>query len=550
MFMPNPQITSLRPAADFRQNLREYLSAGYQCLFINTAEEARVDLEITALAQEDDYQVIRWDRVNGFDTLPRQRSMMYRDPHVALYVLSGRPFSAEIPALSDVSDRAIFLFYDLDDFFNDPTVRRALRNICERQELVNSTVRHPLIIISPKGDLHPKIRSNVATLDFPLPDDDTLRAYIRAMTIVSGDSTIACPAEMEDAIVGSLRGLTGTEAENAFSRAVIRHQRFDDALLRTILDEKASIIRKSEVLTYIPETQQASADEIGGYENWIEFIQRRALAYTSAAAAVNLDLPKGAVLLGVPGTGKSMVARAAAKLLRLPGYFFDVSAVFDSLVGASEARMRDALRQVEAQRGAVLVLDEVDKAFGGAADSQGDSGVTRRVFGQLLTWLAEKNDRTFVIATLNRTKGLPPEFLRAGRFDKIFYTDLPNPAERRQILTIHLRKRGVDPEACGLSEEAWGILVERTEGFVGAELEECVREARYCAFEKRGVGIPSFDDLVLAAAGIIPMSRMDAENIDAIRSFCRGRATPVGRAAPAATTPPRRTRRHVDISNN
>lgn len=544
----------------FGQTVREYLDAGYQCLLIRTAEEARVVAEIAAVARADDYHVICWDRVNGFDCLPRARALPYRDPHVATFVLSGQPFSTEIPALPNIPPRTIFVFYDLDDYFQDPAVRRSVQNLCAREELVNGTVRHPLIIISARGEIHPKLRSHIALLDFALPDDTAIREQIRGVTIVHDNRQIVLPESREDAIVGALRGLTLTEATNAFTRALTRQRTcgqrqdgeidwFDDTFVQTILDEKASIIRKSEVLTYIPEDHQATADEIGGYDNWLAFVQRRALAYTRAAEAVKLDFPKGAVLLGVPGTGKSMVARAAARLLRLPGYFLDVSAVFDSLVGASEARMRDALRQVEAQRGAVLVLDEVDKAFGGAHESQGDSGVTRRVFGQLLTWLAEKNDRTFVVATLNRTKGLPPEFLRAGRFDRIFYTDLPTPAERDQILKIHLRKRGVPPETCGLTEAQWKKLIAATDGFVGAELEECVREARYLAFERRNTGVPNYDDLCFAAEGIIPMSRMDAENIAAIREFCRGRATPVNRASePAASS--LRTRRHVDFSGN
>jgi len=539
-------------AQDFTQSLREHLAAGYQCLMIHTAEEARATAAIARLANDDHYVVIRWDVVNGFDCLQRKTAIKYRDPKVALFALTGESYSADVPALADLPERVLFVFHDLDDYFNDPQVRRQLRNLCEAQLLVRQNVRRPLLITSPKADVPYTIRSNITVIDFPLPDEEDIRDHIRSVKVVnSNGEDVSCPAEMEDSIVGSLLGLTSFEAENAFARSLAHCRGFVPELIPNILDEKARIVKKSEVLTYIPENHQAKAEEIGGYENLLEFVGRRALAYTKQAAAAGLDYPKGVVLLGPPGTGKSMVARAIARLLRLPGYFFDVSAVFGSLVGESESRMRNAIKLVEAQKGSVLVLDEADKAFGGAMDGHGDSGVTKRVFGQLLTWLAEKNDRTFVVMTLNRTKGLPPEFLRAGRFDKVFYTDLPSDAERRQILEIHLRKRHVDPAACGLSEEAWEIILERTRGFVGAELEEIVREARYMAFEKRGSGVPTFDELLMAIASIVPMSKMDEENVEAIREFCKHRATPVSRQMFHDKAPEKKARRRsIDITSN
>ena len=240
------------------------------------------------------------------------------------------------------------------------------------------------------------------------------------------------------------------------------------------------------------------------------------------------------VLLGIPGTGKSYVASAVARLLGLPGYIMDVGSVFGSLVGESEQRMRDALKTIKAQRGCVLLLDEADKAFGGAADSSGDSGVTKRVFGQLLTWLSSKQDRTFVIMTLNRTKGIPEEFLRAGRFDKVFYTDLPHELERRAILEIHMRKRHVDPAGLGLGDPEWAELLDKTKKFVGSELEEMVREARYISFEARGSGKPNFAELIQAAGGLVPLATLNEESVNAVRTYCQNRATPVS-AAPVRT---------------
>lgn len=264
---------------------------------------------------------------------------------------------------------------------------------------------------------------------------------------------------------------------------------------------------------------------------------------------MQIDYPKGVVLIGVPGTGKSYVAAAVSRLLGLPGYIMDIGSVFGSLVGESEQRMRDAIRQIEAQQGCVLLLDEADKAFGGATDSQGDSGVTRRIFGQLLTWLSNKKDRTFVIMTLNRTTGIPPEFLRAGRFDAVWYTDLPTETERQQILQIHFKKRGVTADQLCLTEDQWAMLAEQTQSFVGAELEQLVVESRYLSFERRASAVPTFEEIIEAKAAIIPIATLEKEKIDEIREFCQNRARNV--SAPSQRAERRaRQRRNVDVSGS
>jgi SpoVK/Ycf46/Vps4 family AAA+-type ATPase len=212
------------------------------------------------------------------------------------------------------------------------------------------------------------------------------------------------------------------------------------------------------------------------------------------------------------------------------------------MVGESEQRTRDVLKQIDAQRGCVLVIDEADKALGNAHSSQGDSGVTRRVFGTILTWLAENKSKTFCIMTLNRTEGLPPELTRAGRFDAMFYTDLPNDAERRLILEIHLRKRDVVLENLGLKDGDWAEILKATEGFVGSELEEVVKSARYLALEEAHNaggelhGNPSFDNLIEAIGATVPLTQRDPEGMDKIRDYCKGKAQPV-------TTPTKKSSR-------
>lgn len=225
----------------------------------------------------------------------------------------------------------------------------------------------------------------------------------------------------------------------------------------------------------------------------------------------------------------------------------DISSVFGSLVGESEQRMRDALRQIDAQRGAVVVVDEADKAFGGAVEGASDSGTSRRVFGLFLTWLAEQKDwPTFVIMTLNRTKGLPPELLRAGRFDAIFYTDLPGPEERREILEVHMRKRQLDP--AGYSDQEWKQLLDMTEGLVGAELEQLLIEARFISWAARQSPRPTLEEIQEAMGAIRPIAKTEAEAVQEIRAWCSTRAVPVSLAADSKG--PSRKRRFGSASNN
>lgn len=528
----------------FVKTLTQHLKAGYQCLYIVTSEESRLETDIGVAAKLMKSGMITWDIADKFSGPEGGNAQKFTNPMEALRAIGteAEPFG---------KGSHVFVFRDLDDFLGEPGVRRVLRTLCEGNKLVNNRFKRPLIIVSPVLNIHPKLKSCVTVLEYSLPDEARHRrtmGFVQKSITSAGDaSKIAIPEQLGDEIAAALRGLTSTEAENALARCVVKHEGFTADMLGTIKDEKAAIIKKSEVLTYIKEEQQVGRDAIGGFENLMKFIDRRRLAYSKAARAVNLDYPKGVVLVGVPGTGKSLVAKAACKLLGLPGYIMDVGSVFGSLVGESEQRMRDALKQVEAQQGCVLVLDEVDKAFGGATDSQGDSGVTRRVFGQLLTWLAEKKDRTFVMMTLNRTKGIPPEFLRAGRFDAVFFTDLPHPKEREEIIKIHMRLRGIDPDKLDMKPNDWEELVNVTDKFVGSELEELVRDSRYLSFERRQSGNPTFAEIMEAKGSVIPLATLDADGVQAIRDWCKGRARPVSEPPKAAAATPRRSR-SIDAS--
>lgn len=534
---------------EFAVSFDEHLKAGYQVMYIPTTEESRVETEIVKVAAGRKMDLITWDCFEGFSfhNLPDSKKKEFRNPIVALEsVLNENEWS------SKTGLNHVFVFRDLDDFLVDPGVRRRIRSMAEGNRLVNNKFKRPLVIISPLMQIHPKLRSSITVIEFALPGEEKLKRQIEFVkqSVESRDKKkIEIDEELRDRLAVNLLGLTSNEAENCLSRCIVRHKGFKPEMLSTVKQEKAAIVKKSEVLTYIPEDSIRSRNEIGGFDLYMKWLDERKLAYTSAAIAQHIDFPRGVVLLGLPGTGKSMVAYTTCMILGLPGYVLDIGSLFGSLVGESEQRTRDALKQIDAQKGCVLVIDEADKALGNAHSSQGDSGVTRRVFGTILTWLAENKSRTFTIMTVNRTEGLPPELTRAGRFDALFYTDLPNDQERRQILEIQLRRRFVDPESLKFKPADWKSLTMATSGFVGSELEEVVRSARSTCFAATGNGTPTFESLIEAANSMrnMIMTARDPDGINTIRDFCKDKAMPV--TTPLDIQQTGRVHRTVDVDN-
>lgn len=535
-----------RPITKFGKLLDEHIRAGYQFMYVATSEENRIEQEIHHIGHTLNLPVITWDCFEGFDTrainIEIKDKKKYINPQAALEALEGKvPFNQNY----------IFIFRDMDDFFVDAGVRRRIRTLAEGNRLVSDEQRRPVIFLSARMGIHEKLRSNITVLDYSLPDEkdfSQLLSFLQRSIQTKDQTRVNIDDELRRKLSVNLLGLTFQEAENCISRCLIRHSGFKEEMLTTVKEEKASIVRKGEVLTYIPESSVTSLDDIGGWDLYREWLERRSLAYRPEAQQHRIDYPKGCTIIGLPGTGKSVVAKATSRILGLPAYILDIGSLFGSLVGESEQRTRDVLRQIDAQQGCVLVIDEADKALGDAHSSRGDSGVTRRVFGTILTWLAENKSKTFTIMTLNRAEGLPPELLRAGRFDAMFYTDLPNAEERRQILEIHLRKRGVNIAEMNLSEGDWEEILKKTEGYVGSELEVGVVEARLLVFQETNCAesTPKFDHMMEALNGIVPMTRQDENGMKNIQDYCQGKAKPV--TTPGKFKPKARTR-NVSVDN-
>jgi SpoVK/Ycf46/Vps4 family AAA+-type ATPase len=327
----------------------------------------------------------------------------------------------------------------------------------------------------------------------------------------------------------SLRGLTLVEAQRLVLRAGLEDGRLDEEDLSKVRQAKAELLAEDGVLTIVP-TEEGGLDNVGGLDRLKSWLAVRGRGFAPDAKAYGLDPPRGVLLIGVPGCGKSLVAKTLARSWGLPLVGFDPGAIFGAFVGESEARLRRALDALEAMAPVVVWIDEVEKGFASSASAR-DGGVGLRVLGDFLRWLQERHGDVFLVATCNDVAGLPPELLRRGRFDETFFVDLPDRGEREAVLRLHLERRKRDPDAFDVAG-----LAEATEGFSGAELEGVVVGALYRAFaagEELGDGV-----LAEEARSTVPLSRTRAEDLAALRRWSEGRAVPASsRPDPGSTAP-------------
>ena len=436
----------------------------------------------------------------GFSSSSGQRDHSTREPLVALDSIINSP------------DQAIFLLKDFHAFISDFNVTRRLRDLIPA--LKNSFKN--LVILAPVLKLPPELEKEMTIVDFGLPSFDELGRLlddiIRSVKDAPNVDTDLTSEEREH-VLKAAQGLTAMEAENVFAKSLVEKRTFD---VDVVLSEKEQIIRKSGILEYYPADERFS--EIGGLDVLKDWMDKRTVSFTEKARAFGLPEPKGILLLGVQGCGKSLSAKAIGALWKLPLLRLDVGKIFAGIVGSSEENMRKAIRVSESVAPCILWLDELEKGFSGTASSGStDGGTTSRVFSTFLTWLQEKTVPVFVVSTANQVEALPPELLRKGRFDEIFFIDLPSKEERIDIFKIHLRKRKRDPAKFNLP-----ALAESTPGFSGAEIEQLVVEALYDAFDAdRELGM---EDLLKAARSSVPLSMTMREKIAYMRDWAETRA--------------------------
>jgi SpoVK/Ycf46/Vps4 family AAA+-type ATPase len=366
---------------------------------------------------------------------------------------------------------------------------------------------HSLILCSGQWTPPADLDEALTLLDLPLPDADDLRQLISSIGLNSGSSLE--PAVLDE-LTQACSGLSEMRVRQVAARALARRGSIGAEDLAEVLEEKRQAIARSEVLEFC--RSDSGTEAIGGHDSLKSWLQQRHRAFSEEARRFGLPLPRGVLLVGPQGTGKSLTAKAIARSWSMPLLRLDVGRLFAGLVGASEARTRDMIQLAEAMAPCVLWIDEIEKGFGG--DGRSDGGTSQRVLANVLTWMAEKRSPVFVVATANGVDQLPPELLRKGRFDEIFLLDLPSESERNSILELHLKQRrpGVT-----LPLET---VVSRCEGFSGAELEQTVIEAMHLAFaEHREL---SETDLIRAASQLIPLSRTASESLERLKEWAAG----------------------------
>jgi SpoVK/Ycf46/Vps4 family AAA+-type ATPase len=494
------------------------IRARYPLLSIISYEEERVEAELAKLAERLGKKIFCWSFIKGLYPYGLSQQSQKRvfspgttDPQEAL------------EEIIKYVDSAIFIFKDFHPYIRDNAVVRKLREVV--QHLANG--HKTLILLSPTLGIPMELEKDVTVIDFPLPGLPQLQHLLETILMELKEKSrrdITIDEASREKLLKAAQGLTLKEAENSFARALITNNQLSGAEIGIILKEKEQAIRKSGLLEFY--NTDASIEGVGGLDNLKEYFRKRSTAFTEKARNFGLPPPKGVLLIGVQGCGKSLCAKAISREWSLPLLRFDVGRVFSSLVGSSEENIRRAISIAESVAPSLLWIDEIEKAFAGTSSSHlSDAGTTSRVFGSFITWLQEKTAAVFVMATANNISILPPELLRKGRFDEIFFVNLPCLAERKEIFAIHIAKKRRDPKNFDIAK-----LAGRCKGFSGAEIEEAIVTGLYDAFYE-SPDKDTFSDahIMKALSETVPLSKTMAEDIQRLRQWSTQRARPATR---------------------
>jgi len=418
--------------------------------------------------------------------------------------------------LETMTIEAVFVLKDFHRHMDSPVVVRRLRDVGQKF----STNRRTLVPTAPAIEMPAELAGLVEFLDLPLPDRNRLREIIReTYTRMAATHTLKLQLDANgvDAMAGNLRGLTEETAERAISQTVVGRLALSPECITDVLDAKKALLKRSEMLEFVDTTDSMSS--VGGLENLKRWLQQRQGSWDDRACQFGLDPPKGVIILGVQGCGKSLCERAAAGEWKLPLVKFDTAAVYDKFIGETEKRIQRVFRVAEGLAPCVLWIDELEKVFAGSGpdSASADAGVSSRLLASFLSWMQERKPAVFVAATCNNITVLPPELIRKGRFDELFFVDLPSAAERRQVFSIQLKKHKRNPAGYDLDRVATAA-----EGFSGAEIESSVQTALYAAFAREQE--LSTEDLLTALSSTVPLSITRAEEIEKLRAWARDRA--------------------------
>jgi SpoVK/Ycf46/Vps4 family AAA+-type ATPase len=478
----------------FNDELALFLKARYPIIYINTIEEDRVEYVIRKNVKTNlNRSIYSWDFVDGYTNNPNNEGFAKRNPLQALELVER--LNAETPAL--------FLLKDFNRFLTDLSISRKLRNISRILKLQPKTI----IIIGSDLNVPKELQDLITVIEFQLPSKEEINQELSRLI---HSLNIKIDSQLFENIASACQGLSLERIRRVLSKIIATYKTIDDNSIVVLLSEKKQIIRQTEILEYYSVNEKIT--NLGGLDNLKDWLKKRKTAFGIQASNYGLPTPRGLLLIGIQGTGKSLTAKAIANEWKLPLLKLDVGKLFGGIVGESESRLRQMINVSETISPCILWIDEIDKAFTNT-ESKGDSGTSNRVLATFISWLSEKTKPVFVIATANNIDLLPLEIIRKGRFDEIFFLDLPKQEEREEIFKIHLKE--FRPNSWESFE--YSRLAKDSDSFSGAEIRQSIIEGMYHAFyEKREF---TTDDICFALTELIPLALLESDQMKRLQNW-------------------------------
>lgn len=478
-----------------KDHIRTLVYSGYPIIYLVSFDESYIGDSLAAIGKklfgDDDFKLINWTSAS---------------------VNSG-DISNSLEQTFSSFEKGFILLRDLHFYLDDPRVVRRLKDFYNAY--IGKRGKY-LFLLSSTLNLPAELEKEVTVVDIPLPDTDETREIFKKVISNQRHSAMSetLTSALEDKFVHGLMGLGASEMELALNRSLHGKDKLDEDIIEELLEEKAQLVRKSGTLDFV--RTKINLDQIGGLENLKEWLNTRAVAFSAEAKEFGLDMPKGVLIMGISGCGKSLCAKAVATAWNLPLLRLDLNQVYSGIMGSPEDVFRRSIKTVEATAPCVLWIDEIEAGITRSGEKSADSPASR-IFGYFLTWMQEKQAPVFIAATANQIDLLPPEILRKGRFDEIFFVTLPSKNERKEIFEIHLRDRGKDPSIFNVDS-----LAKNSEGLTGAEIEQAVISALYESFSKE----KELDEaeMVIASSSIVPLSTTMREEISKLERWASDRA--------------------------
>jgi len=492
--------------------MTDYICSGHALLSVDTFEKDRAILEINEIAKNLSKKVFIWSVSDGWKDAKGRPQGNFK---------ATTPIHKYIECILEMPENSIFILKDFGYYINKDTyqLHDVVISWLDQVRRLISSVEQTIIFVGPDFSAPKPLLHDITVIDFDLPEREEILErinFVCSFVLDENGSEVKIDKKFIPHVIDACRGMTSQQIVNRVALALRKHKNLNEEASKTIMNEKAGIIRASGLLEY-KEPPIGGLKNVGGYDALKKHVLLDKPCFTEEAREFGIEFPRGILLVGIPGCGKTLLSEAIASELQLPLVSMDVGNMMDKFVGESERNMRECIKMIESISPCVLQLDEVEKGFGGSGDS--DGGSSKRVFGKFLTWSSDRVAPVYCVATANQVECLPAEFKRTGRFDAIFGLDLPRPTEREEIFTIQLKKRGRNENNYDIQS-----LSEQTEGFTGSDIEQVVKLGLKSAFAE---GNPlSNDHLTNAITEIIPLSKTEGDKIAQIKNWCDKHAKP------------------------